>query len=84
MLGVEPRALYILTSSYILNHCILLFYVYEYFAYLYVSAPLCAMPEEARKRHRMPWNWNYRQLLVTMWVLGTRPRSFARATRPLN
>lgn len=34
---------------------------------------VCAVPAEARKDHQIFWNWSYKLLLVTMWVLGTKP-----------
>ena len=33
-----------------------------------------AVPTEVRQCW-IPWNWNFRQLLVAMWILGIEPRS---------
>jgi hypothetical protein len=33
---------------------------------------VCPVSAEARKEHRISWNWSYRLLLVTMWVLETK------------
>ena len=38
----------------------------------------------ARREHRIPECWSYRQLPAVIWVLGTKPRSFGRATSTLN
>lgn len=38
-----------------------LFYVYVWFAYMYVCAPHeCLVPLEVKRRHKIHWNWNYR------------------------
>lgn len=34
--------------------------------------------------HQILWNWSYRSLLVVTWVLGTNPKSSARATSDHN
>ena len=34
-----------------------------------------------RKGHWIPWNWSYRWLWATMWVLGAKPRFFVRAKK---
>lgn len=39
---------------------------------------------EARRRHWIPWDWDYRQLWVTMWVIGVKIDSFGRAAIVLN
>lgn len=31
--------------------------------------------EEAKREHLIPWNWRYRHMRVTMWVLGTKSQS---------
>lgn len=31
---------------------------------------LYAVPTEARRRSRIPWNWSYRSLWAVLWVLG--------------
>lgn len=51
----------------------------------FVSAHLvCAVPEEARRGHQFLWNWDYRQLLADMWVLGTESMSSERVASALN
>lgn len=37
-----------------------------------------AVPTEVRQCW-IPWNWNFRQLLVAMWILGIEPRFPGRA-----
>lgn len=47
----------------------------------------CLLPVEARKGHNMPWDWDYRWLLATTWVLGIKPMSSTRtaiALKPLS
>lgn len=39
---------------------------------------------EARIGNLRPWNWSYRQLCVSIWLIKTEPLSFARVTRILN
>jgi hypothetical protein len=59
----------------------LFYYGYGCFARKYVCAPCVSLvPREARREHWIPWNWSYRQLWATMWVLGVEPGSFGRAT----
>lgn len=36
------------------------------------------------RSQKNPLEWNYRGLRAVGWVLGTKPRSFARATSILN
>ena len=45
---------------------------YHLFCLMYVLAP-CARPSTHRTRggHLIPWNRSYRQLWVTIWMLGT-------------
>lgn len=40
---------------------------------------VCMVPTEARRGHWIPWDWRYRQLKSTMWVLRTEPESSAKA-----
>lgn len=62
----------------------ILFYVYGSFAYMYMCAPrVCLVPVEAGRGHWIPWSWSYRCLWGITWVLGSEPRSSARATSPL-
>ena len=35
----------------------------------------CLVPTEARRGHRLPWNWSYRWLWATVWVLRIEPIS---------
>lgn len=50
------------------------------FATIYVYA-LCAFLETsgARRRHWNHWNWIYKWLWASMWLLGIKTRSFGRA-----
>jgi hypothetical protein len=40
--------------------------------------PVFTAPEEARRECWILWNWNYKQLLAAMWMLGTEPMSPAK------
>lgn len=42
---------------------------------------VCAVPQEGRRGHRIPWGWSYRELWAAMRVLGMKPRSSRRAGR---
>lgn len=38
---------------------------------MYMFAPVaCLVPTKARRGCQTPWNWNYRQLWTSLWVLG--------------
>ena len=64
---------------------IYLFNVYKYFVYFYVCVShACHILAEARRRCQIPWDCSYRQLLVTISVLGIEPRFSGRATSALN
>lgn len=59
--------------------------------YVYVCLPvcisvyhLCALFMEARRGHRVFWNWSYRPLLDAMWVLGVEPGSSGGVASALN
>lgn len=39
---------------------------------------------EARGEHQVPWNWTYRWLLAIVWMVGTKPESFATVANALN
>lgn len=39
---------------------------------------------EARGEQQVPWNWSYRWLLAIVWMLGTKPESFATVANALN
>jgi hypothetical protein len=55
-----------------------LFYVYEYLlAYMYVYHS-CAWSSEVWREHWITWNWSNQWLGTTMFVLGDKPRFFAR------
>lgn len=41
-----------------------------------------AVPGKARRGQWIPWNWNYKQLSASVWVLGIKPRSLGRAAEP--
>lgn len=45
---------------------------------------LCVVPTEARRGRCNIWNWNYKHLWFTTWVLGTKPRSSRGAASALN
>lgn len=38
---------------------------------------------EAKRKHWKPWIWSYKRLWTTVWVLETKPRASAKATRVL-
>lgn len=40
---------------------------------------ICAVPIESRRGHQIPWEWSYRWLLATMWMLRTEPMSPGKA-----
>jgi hypothetical protein len=44
-----------------------------------LSLTHASMYKKVRKRHWVPWNWIYRWLSNTIWVLGTKPGSSAKA-----
>lgn len=44
----------------------------------------CPGPLQARRGYKIPWNHSYRQLQVTMWVLGTAPQSSERTADALS
>ena len=43
----------------------------------------CLVPLKVRRGCQIPWNWSYRQLWAASWVLGSEPRSSARAASAL-
>jgi hypothetical protein len=45
---------------------------------------VCAVPAEARGRHQISWNWSYRWLQATTWMLGFELRFSRRIARALN
>lgn len=53
------------------------FYVCECFMYMYVCIQHDSIIPMVlfKRRNQIPWNWNYNQLLATMWVLKTKPRA---------
>ena len=52
------------------------------FASVYVCSPQACL--EGGRGPQIPWNWSYTWLWAAMWVLGTEPRSFAKATSALS
>ena len=50
------------------------------YAYVYICIHMYAYAVHACsvyevRRHQVPWNWSYRELGATMWVLGIKPQS---------
>lgn len=37
--------------------------------YVYVP-PACLIPAETLRGHQIPWNWSYKWLCATLWMLG--------------
>lgn len=68
--------LYLLQCVFILRICV--------FPACISVTHMCVVPTEDRRGHWTLWNWNYRWLLGTMWMLGTKLGSSARATKALN
>jgi hypothetical protein len=62
-----------------------LFYLSTCFACMN-ACTLCAYlgPMEARRGHQMPWNWSYKWLWASMWVMQTKPGSSPRVASELN
>lgn len=56
--------------------------MYDCFACMYVCAS--CMYLGGQRGHWMPWDWSYRQLWGTMWVLGFKPGSSGRAASALS
>jgi hypothetical protein len=72
-----------MTSSYsffILDY----FYVYGCSASMHICAPHICSVCRVQRGHWIPWNWNYKGLWATPWVLGLKPRSSGRAVSALN
>lgn len=72
-------------KSYIFTYYI--FKCFKYMTALSTCMPvhdMFAVPAEARKGYQMPWNWSYRRLLSTMWILGREPGSSKRTANGLN
>lgn len=44
----------------------------------------CLECVEAWNEHWIHWKWSYRWLLAALWVLGTKPGSYARAANTFN
>lgn len=51
---------------------------------LYFCKFTCIYIQGRRKSYQIPWTWSYRWLLATMWLLGTKPGSFAGTASALN
>lgn len=67
------------------------FYIYLFlFYYKSVCIHECMyskyVPNATRRHrgHQFPWNWNCKWLWATMWILGIKPRSSAKATCAIN
>jgi hypothetical protein len=51
---------------------------------MYMNHMQRLVPTEARRRFcQIPWNWSYGWLRAVMWVLGTKPRIWARTERTI-
>ena len=78
-------ALIIFTSSSISFQWNHLIHVYGCFVCIYICAPhACLVTLEARRGHWMSWNWSYRQLWATMWVLSIELGISGRPANTLN
>lgn len=54
---------------------------------LHVHMPtmcMCLGPAEVRRGHSVPWNWSFRWLWVTMWVIKPKSESSTRGVSALN
>jgi hypothetical protein len=49
-----------------------------YLFYMYVCGPECICVPHVSRGPQIPWNWSYRWLWATMWVLGIEPGSYWR------
>ena len=63
--------------------CWLLFCVYGVFFCVCVCT-ICVQCPQKPERHQSPWNWSYRCLWATMWVLTIEPGFSARAASDFN
>lgn len=64
---------------------IIYLYVYGYFSCMSVCVShVCPVPVETSRGFWVSWSWSYRQLWVSMWVLGFEPRASGRAASTLN
>jgi hypothetical protein len=55
------------------------------FAVVYICLPRVGlMSYKSRRGHQIAWNWNYRWLWVTLWVLGMKLRSSRTTVSSLN
>lgn len=62
-----------------------LFFVCGCLAYIFVRVPcVCQVPTEVRRWSQTTWDWSYRWLWATIWVLGIEHGSSTRATSGLN
>lgn len=51
-----------------------MFYLHVYVCiYMYITICLWLVSLEIKRRHPIAWNWGYRLLWVTMWVVGIKP-----------
>lgn len=64
-------------SSYL---CVCLFNVYGCFACMFISVlSIFLVLAEVIKEWSVPWNWSYRCLWITIWLLRIEPRSVGSA-----
>lgn len=74
-------------NQYLLSLCMFFldlpasFYMSECFAWMCVWAlHVCLVPMEVRRGYQIPWNWSYRYLWTTTWVMVPKSESSAGAT----
>lgn len=67
-------------SSFFLPSLKKLFYAYECLPTLIYALHVCGLWLRPERGHWIHWNWSYRKLWVTMWVLATKLGSFGRVT----
>lgn len=76
-----------------INYILRRFFIspYENIIYVFLCVPnymfvhhICAGTLRANKRHKISWNWSHRWLLAYIWVLRTKPRTFASSASVLN
>lgn len=63
--------------------CVYVWCVFFTFISIYILC-VCPVFTEPRKGHQIAWNWSYRHLWATTWMLEIKPSSSALATTALN